>query len=87
MKTVEYVKVPIEIYNRFIKNLEWTDVENPSMSEVEAYTGISSSKIRQDLKNIDCPLEEVHKGGKGKGNSKRFTKQSVEAYKLWLAKK
>ncbi|MFL9835020.1 hypothetical protein [Chryseobacterium terrae] len=82
-----YILVPADVYNRFIKNMEWTDVEEPTMNEVENYLGISSSKIRSDLRNINCPLVQTTKGAKGKGHQKRFTKESVENYKKWLVKR
>lgn len=82
-----YILVPFDIYDRFMRNLEWTDIEDPTMKDVERYLGISSSKIRLDLNNIDCPLRESYEGGKGKGNQKRFVKSTVELYKNWLLKK
>lgn len=82
-----YVLVPANLYEKFIRNLEWVDIEEPTMSDVESYLNISSSKIRLDMKNIDCPLRSTYEGGKGKGNEKRFLKSSVEHYKNWLIKK
>lgn len=82
-----YILIPEILYQKFIRNLEWVDIEEPTMSDVENYLGISSSKIRLDLKNINCPLKETYEGGKGKGNQKRFVKQSVELYKNWLLHK
>ncbi|WP_265427850.1 hypothetical protein [Chryseobacterium sp. YIM B08800] len=81
-----YMLVPVDVYNRFFKNMDWVDTEEPTMSDVEKYLEISSSKIRSDMRNIDCPLKQTYKGAKGKGNQKRFTKESVEAYKKWLMK-
>lgn len=82
-----YILVPEFLYEKFIKNLEWADIENPTINDVERYLNISSSKIRMDLNNIDCPLKETYSGGRGKGNQKRFVKQTVEFYKNWLVKK
>lgn len=79
-----YILVPEILYQKFIRNLEWLDIEEPTIAEVESYLDISSSKIRQDLKKTDCPLRETYEGGKGKGNQKRFVKQTVELYKSWL---
>lgn len=44
---------------------------------------VKSSK-EKDLKNYDCPLRQIDKGGKGRGNTKKFFKTSVELYLNWL---
>lgn len=82
-----YKMVPEDLYNKFIQNLVWLDIVEPTINDLENYLGISSSKIRQDLNKIDCPLRETYEGGKGKGNQKRFVKSTVELYKSWLIKR
>lgn len=81
-----YVLVPEKLYQKFISNLEWIDIAEPTFEDIENYLKISVAKIRLDMKNPDCPLIECYAGAKGKGNQKRFFKPSVELYKNWLVK-
>nr|DAS20971.1 MAG TPA: 40S ribosomal protein S0-A [Caudoviricetes sp.] len=81
-----YVLVPQDTYNRFLKQIEWENIEIPSINDVSEYTGISIEKIKKDLKKYDCPLMELEKGGKGRGNIKKFIKKSAELYKDWVRK-
>nr|DAK31191.1 MAG TPA: 40S ribosomal protein S0-A [Caudoviricetes sp.] len=81
-----YVLVPQDTYNRFLKQIEWENIEIPSINDVSEYTGISIEKIKKDLKKYDCPLREIEKGGKGRGNIKKFIKKSAELYKDWVRK-
>lgn len=82
-----YVLVPESTYNRFIKRMEWQDIEVPNIKEVAGYVGVSVEKIKKDLVKYDCPLRVVNKGSKGKGNMKTFLKSSVTYYIEWLNKK
>lgn len=79
-----YVLVPQDTYNRFLKQIEWKDIEIPNINDVSEYTGVSIEKIKKDLKKYDCPLRVFEKGGKGRGNIKKFIKKSVELYKDWI---
>jgi len=82
-----YKMVPVELYEKFMRNLEWIDIAEPTLAEVAAYVEISTEKIRADLKKYDCPLRKTYEGSKGKGNQSRFHKPSVELYKNWLIKR
>lgn len=79
-----YVLVPQDTYSRFLKQIEWKDIETPDINDVSQYAGVSIDKIKKDLKNYDCPLRQIDKGGKGRGNTKKFIKKSVELYIDWL---
>lgn len=79
-----YTLVPTDLYNRFLKSIEWDDIETPDINDVSQYLGVSVEKIKKDLKKIDCPLRVFEKGGKGRGNVTKFFKQSVEHYKSWV---
>jgi len=82
-----YTLVPVSLYDKFMRNLEWVDIEEPTLAEVAAYVDISTEKIRADLKKYDCPLRKTYEGRRGKGNQSRFNKKSVDQYKNWLIKK
>jgi hypothetical protein len=82
-----YTLVPVSLYDKFMRNLEWVDIEEPTLAEVAAYVDISTEKIRADLKKYDCPLRKTYEGSRGKGNQSRFNKKSVDQYKSWLIKK
>ena len=59
------------------------DVLNEGSKKARA---IAIEKIKKDLKKYDCPLMELEKGGKGRGNIKKFIKKSAELYKDWVRK-
>jgi len=82
-----YKLVPVSLYEKFMRNLEWVDIAEPTLAETATYLGISKEKICADLKNIDCPLRKTYEGSRGKGNQSRFNKVSVEHYKNWLIKR
>lgn len=82
-----YKLVPLSLYEKFIRNLEWVDIAEPTLAETATYLGISKEKISLDQKNIDCPLRKTYEGSRGKGNQSRFNKASVELYKNWLVKR
>jgi len=79
-----YTLVPTDLYEKFVRSLEWADIEEPTLAEISKYTGISDTKIFLDMKNINCPLRKTYEGKKGRGNPSRFNKHSVELYKQWL---
>lgn len=81
-----YCLVPEYLYKKFLKKIEWEDIVEPTINDVHNYLGISVEKIKKDLRNIDCPLRQTYKGGKGRGNEKKFYKESVDKYKIWLTK-
>jgi hypothetical protein len=81
-----YCLVPESWVDKFFKKIGWIDVIEPTITEVSEYIGISPEKIKSDLNNIDCPLRQTYKGGKGRGNEKKFEKTSVELYQRWIKK-
>lgn len=84
---VGYVLVPEKWAERYFSKTIWQDIEEPTISQVAEYIGISVSKIKKDFSKIgqnDCPLFRTYSGGKGKGNEMKFLKVSVELYRKWL---
>lgn len=82
-----YVLVPVATYNKFLKGAEWQDIEIPTITDVSEYCGVSTDKIKKDLKKHDCPLRVLDKGKQGRNSQTTFIKQSVEHYKEWLRTK
>jgi hypothetical protein len=72
-----------EIINPF----NWHLIENPTISEVAKYVGVSVPTIKKDVRNIKCPLRVKTKGKKGKGNETVFFKATAEHYKNWKNEK
>ena len=79
-----YVLVPQRWAEKYFSKSVWQEIEEPTITQVAEYIGISIFKIKKDIKKINCPLRQTYKGGKGKGNQKKFLKSSVEIYKNWL---
>lgn len=82
-----YVLVPEKWADRYFSKTVWQEIQEPTISQVAEYIGISVSKIKKDFSKIgenNCPLFRTYKGGKGKGNEMKFLKGSVELYKQWL---
>lgn len=79
-----YALVPKEWMEQFFNKVGWVDIETPNIKETADYVGVSVHKIKKDLNKIGCPLREVSSGGVGRGNMKKFAKQSVEQYKNWI---
>lgn len=84
MGEIEYVTLPKYIVDKWLNNLEWEQIEYPTIDDVSKYCEVTIRKIKNDLAKYNCPLIQLSKGGKGKGNTKIFNKQSVESYKIWL---
>lgn len=79
-----YVLVPKNTYNKWLKKIEWADIETPTLSDVAEFVGVSRDKIKADMKKIDCPLRIFEKGKKGRGAETKFFKTSAENYKQWI---
>lgn len=67
-------------------DLDWEQIEEPTINEVANHLRITADKIKNDLKKDDCPLKVTHKGGIGRGNERRFLKISVDIYAKTLKK-
>lgn len=67
-----YVLVPKEWAEKYFIRAEWNNVENPTISEVSNYLGISIDKIRKDLRKVCCPLRKSSSGGRGRGKEMTF---------------
>jgi len=79
-----YCLISESLFEKLFKNIGWEDISEPTITDVSNYLGISKHKIKKDLQNIECPLRQTYKGGKGSGNEKKFLKISVEQYKQWI---
>lgn len=79
-----FALVPEAWVEKYFSKAFWGDIEIPNINEAASFANVSTSKIRKDLNNIDCPLRQINKGGLGRANMKTFTKKSVEDYKNWL---
>lgn len=82
--STRYRLVPEELFERFLANVGWEEIDSPTISEVANYVGVTTHKIRKDVLKPGCPLKVIHEGKKGRGNDRRFLKLSVESYKKWL---
>ena len=79
-----YVLVPENVYQRFLKGLDWQYIEAPTMKDIHEYLGVGIDKIKKDIQKISCPLREIKTGGRGRGNEKKFFKETVDAYRIWI---
>lgn len=79
-----YVLVTETVYQRFLKGLDWQFIDAPTIKDINEYLGVGIDKIKKDILKHDCPLREIRAGGRGRGNEKRFAKETVEAYRIWL---
>ncbi|KQT16102.1 hypothetical protein ASG31_14110 [Chryseobacterium sp. Leaf404] len=82
-----YVLVPKLWAEKYFIRAEWQEIENPTISELSIYLGISKEKIKKDLKYYDCPLRKFSSGAKGRGYQMRFIKCTVKFYEEWLTNK
>ena len=79
-----YVLIPKIWAEKYFIRAEWDNIENPTISEVSNYLGISTDKIRKDLGKADCPLRKSSFGGRGRGKEITFFKSTVKHYKDWI---
>lgn len=82
-----YRLVPEDLYQSVFTRLNWPDIDQPTISQVAKYLGITTHKIRKDVLLDECPLKVLYEGKPGRGNDRTFIKESVEDYKKWLNKK
>lgn len=87
MDTEKYVWVPKEWAEKYFANHGWDSIQEPTIHQTANYLNISAKKIKKDIRNINCPLRRVSKGGKGRGNNITFLKSSVKNYQDWLNSK
>lgn len=82
-----YLLLPKEHAERYFTDRFWLDIKEPTINEAAEYLNLSVEKIKKDLRNYQCPLRKTSDGGKGRGNSIRLLKSSVEIYRAWLKNK
>lgn len=78
------IAIPKSHAVRYFLRIDWDTIEEPSIKDISNYLGVSIAKIKEDLKNPECPLKVYSKGKKGRGSSTTFFKNSVELYKEYL---